>query len=144
MGHWLGIPHTRWYSMAILLLRAPPLGSLLQHSQTGQLQHQVVSPKRKAKKQLGKVYIVEGWRPFDGTEKELFEAGTLTLNGNSFPCPFIFEQSHTCNFFLLLESSIICKSIPFFIFHNLLQCLFTSTNSLTECRRNKALQARQF
>jgi 16S rRNA U516 pseudouridylate synthase RsuA-like enzyme len=53
---------------------------------TGQLQHQVASPNRKAKKRLGKTYIIKAWRGFNGNEPEIFKAGTLMLNGETKPC----------------------------------------------------------
>jgi len=52
----------------------------------GQLQHQVVSPNRKARKRLGKTYVIKAWRDFKGDEAEIFKAGTLLLNGETKPC----------------------------------------------------------
>lgn len=55
-------------------------------TQDGQLQHQVVSPNRKARKRLGKTYVIKAWRDFKGDEAEIFKAGTLLLNGETKPC----------------------------------------------------------
>jgi 16S rRNA U516 pseudouridylate synthase RsuA-like enzyme len=46
----------------------------------------VVSPNRKAKKRLGKTYVIKAWRDFKGDEAEIFKAGTLLLNGETKPC----------------------------------------------------------